>query len=43
MSVINTKNDIMNTSNKNNLLTLEMHKKATTQSKKDTINEEKNN
>ena len=34
-------NDNIITSNKNNLLTLEMPKKATIQSKKDTINEEK--
>ena len=41
--VRNGENDNIITSNKNNLLTLEMPKKATIQSKKDTINEEKNN
>ena len=40
--VRNTENDNIKTSNKNNLLTLEMPKKTTIQSKKDTINEEKN-
>ena len=39
--VRNTENDNIKTSNKNNLLTLEMPKKTTIQSKKDTINEEK--
>ena len=39
--VRNGENVSINTSNKNNLLTLEMSKKATVQSKKDTINEEK--
>ena len=37
----NPENDNIVISNKNNLLTLEMPKKATTQSKKDTISEEK--
>ena len=37
----NPENDSIVTSNKNNLLTLEMSKKATIQSKKETINEEK--
>ncbi len=41
--VRNGENDNMITSNKNNLLTLEMPKNATIHSKKDTINEEKNN
>ena len=41
--VRNDENDNINTSNKNNLLTLEMQKKATNQSKKDTMYEEKNN
>ena len=39
--VRNVENDNIITSNKNNLLTLEMQEKATIQSKKDTINEEK--
>ncbi len=39
--VRNDENDNMVTSNKKNLLTLEMQKKATNQSKKDTISEEK--
>ena len=39
--VRNGENVSINISNKNNLLTLEMSKKATVQSKKDTINEEK--
>ena len=39
----NGENDNIITSNKNNLLTLEMQKKATILSKKDKINEEKNN
>ena len=39
--VRNGKNDNINTSNKNNLLTLEMQKKETIKSKKDTIDEEK--
>jgi len=40
--VRNDENDIMNTSNKNNFLTLEMSKKATNQIKKDIINKGKN-
>ena len=39
--VRNTENDNIDVHNKNNLLTLEMPKKTTIQSKKDTINEEK--
>ena len=39
--VRNGENDNIINSNKNNLLTLEMQKKATVQSKKDTINEDK--
>ena len=39
----NDENDNIVTSNKNNLLTIEMQKKATNQLKKDTISEEKNN
>ena len=39
--VRNVENDNIINSNKNNLLTLEMSKKATNQSLKDTINEEK--
>ena len=39
--VRNDENDNINNSNKNNLLTLEMQKKATNQSTKDTINEGK--
>ena len=39
--VRNGENDNISTYNKNNLLTLEMPKKATIPSKKDTINEEK--
>jgi len=39
--VRNSENDNIITSNKKNLLTLEMPKNATIQSKKDTINEEK--
>ena len=38
--VRNVENDNINTSNKNNLQTLEMQKKATNQLKKDTISEE---
>ena len=41
--VRNVENDNIINSNKNNLLTLEMPKKATNQSLRDTINEEKNN
>ena len=41
--VRNDENDNIVTSNKNNLLTLEMPKKATNQSIKDTISEGKNN
>ena len=41
--VKNDENDNMVTSNKNNLLTLEMPKNATNQSIKDTIKEVKNN
>ena len=41
--VRNDENDNIINSNKNNLLTLEMSKKTTNQSLKDTINEEKNN
>ena len=41
--VRNSENDNINISNKKNLLTLEMPKKATIQSKEDTIDEEKNN
>ena len=41
--VRNGENDNIVTSNKNNLLTLEMPKKTTNQSIKDTINEVKNN
>ncbi len=40
-SVMNDKNDNINTPNKNNLLNLEMSKKTTIYSKKDTINLEK--
>ena len=40
--VRNSENDNINISNKKNLLTLEMPKQATIQSKKDTINDEKN-
>ena len=36
-------NDSIKTSNKNNLLTLEMPKESTIQSEKDTMNEKKNN
>ena len=43
MWVSNGENDNIITSNKNNLLTLEMAKKATNQSIKDTIDESKNN
>ena len=39
--VKNDENDNIVNSNKNNLLTIEMQKKETIQSKKDTINEEK--
>ena len=39
--VRNDENDNIVNSNKNNLLTIEMQKKETIQSKKDTINEEK--
>ena len=39
--VRNDKNDSIDNSNQNNLKTLEMPKKATNESKKDTINEEK--
>ena len=39
--VRNSENDNIDNSNKNNLLTLEMPKKATIRSKKDTINREK--
>ena len=41
--VRNVENDNIINSNKNNLLTLEMSEKATNQSLKDRINEEKNN
>ncbi len=41
--VRNEENDNINTSNKNNLLTLEMLKKVTNQSIRDTISEDKNN
>ena len=41
MWVSNGENDNIVTSNKNNLLTLEMAKKATFQSEKDTINKRK--
>ena len=41
--VRNDENDNIITSNKNNLLPLEMQKKSSNQSKKDTINEVKNN
>ena len=41
--VRNDENDNIVTSNKNNLLNLEMQKKATNQFKKDTISDEKNN
>ncbi len=40
--VRNTENDNIDNSNKNNLLTLEMPKKVTIQSKKDTMDNEKN-
>ena len=41
--VRNGENDSINNSNQNNLQTLEMPKKSTIQSKKDTIKKEKNN
>ncbi len=41
--VRNEENDNINTSNKNNLLTLEMLKKGTNQSTRDIISEDKNN
>ena len=41
--VRNGENDNINSSNKNNLFKLEMPKQVTTRSKKDTVNEKKNN